>query len=446
MLRFLLLLLLGFVVFSCSSESDPAPNEVDSPTPQSPVTPEDPEVEEEPEENPASENFPPAIVASSDLGNEFNEGVQNVELTEDGDIVFSVRDEGDGSSKLYRTNQSFEVQWDLILPDTEIDGLVRTNDGNFVAIGINNLTNPSVASYMIKFSSSGQIIWERNYEAPGRMRFLGIVETVNGDLLVTGTSGIAGDIIDVHYGMNDVIALRFDAMGNVIWGRNYGGSDFDGAEEVIEDEDGSFVIIGFTRSSDFDVSETNSSQLCWVLRIGENGEVLDEESFGPPSGGFSFDIHRLSNGNLVVSAMILSAGGDVSMHLGDDDAWIVLLDPTFNIIAERSIGGSEEDQIRRIFQRSNGNLLLAGFTGSSDGDVSVNNGTLDFWMVEMTTDLEIVEEATFGGSLVESATDAVLWNDRFIVMAGSSSSSDGDVLNNEGIFDPWLILVDVEPE
>ena len=60
-----------------------------------------------------------------------------------------------------------------------------------------------------------------------------------------------------------------------------------------------------------------------------------------------------------------------------EDYQIVKFDSEFNIIWEKSYGGSKNDYAEAIIQDKNGNFFIIGASESSDGDVKSNFGSFD---------------------------------------------------------------------
>ena len=50
---------------------------------------------------------------------------------------------------------------------------------------------------------------------------------------------------------------------------------------------------------------------------------------------------------------------------------------------QKSLGGSETDAAHAVQQTLDGGYIIAGNSLSNDGDVSVNHGNNDFWIVKL---------------------------------------------------------------
>jgi hypothetical protein len=65
------------------------------------------------------------------------------------------------------------------------------------------------------------------------------------------------------------------------------------------------------------------------------------------------------------------------------DYWLVKINGNGNIQWQETYGGSSKDAGIDILSKSNGGLLLAGFTESNDQHVTGNKGLNDIWIVNL---------------------------------------------------------------
>lgn len=106
---------------------------------------------------------------------------------------------------------------------------------------------------------------------------------------------------------------------------------------------------------------------------------------------------------------------------------------------EVNLGGRDRDIAASIQPTADGGYLVAGQSNSSDGDVSHNHGGTDYWLVKLDNDGNLKWEKTFGGSADEFVQSIVPTADGGFIVAGSSQSSDGNVGDNKGDFDCWIV-------
>ncbi|MEI4927177.1 hypothetical protein Q8G50_32180, partial [Klebsiella pneumoniae] len=78
--------------------------------------------------------------------------------------------------------------------------------------------------------------------------------------------------------------------------------------------------------------------------------------------------------------------GDISNHHGgidNSDYWVVKTDLSGNIEWENSFGGTEDEDVFSIYETINGKFLVAGSSQSNNGNVTVNRGEGDFWILKL---------------------------------------------------------------
>jgi hypothetical protein len=144
--------------------------------------------------------------------------------------------------------------------DDYFASVVETNNGDLVAVGytystnIEGLTNLSTTSYydaiIVKYDSKGEYIWANNFGGSGNESFYSIIETKNGELLISGYSN-STDIKEFsNLGNADAIIIKYDNQGNKVWAKNFGGSAGDYFRSIIEANNGEIIAVGESYSTD----------------------------------------------------------------------------------------------------------------------------------------------------------------------------------------------------
>ncbi|MBU3742781.1 MAG: VWA domain-containing protein, partial [Candidatus Kapabacteria bacterium] len=171
-------------------------------------------------------------------------------------------------------------------------------------------------------------------------------------------------------------------------GRCFGGSNFEHATSIMESADGAIVVAGGTRSNDGDVIGHHGELDAWVIKTNPNDySVIWQRPLGGSDADEARSVIELRDGSYVVAGWTASSDGDVKVTKGKEDAWVVKLDgATGNIIWQRTYGGSNTDFAQCIIQDDDGNLVLVGRTLSSDGDVLGYSGGGDCWFMKLSSD------------------------------------------------------------
>src|SRR5665647_3555680 len=89
-----------------------------------------------------------------------------------------------------------------------------------------------------------------------------------------------------------------------------------------------------------------------------------------------------------------------------------------------TLGGSGHDYAYAVQQTSDGGYIVAGYTYSSgSGDVGLNHGSWDYWVVKLDGAGKKVWNATLGGSGDDRATAVQQTSDGGYVVAGDTNSN-----------------------
>ncbi|MFB6305791.1 MAG: hypothetical protein ABEH43_02175 [Flavobacteriales bacterium] len=70
---------------------------------------------------------------------------------------------------------------------------------------------------------------------------------------------------------------------------------------------------------------------------------------------------------------------------------------------ESNYGGGNYDLAESIQHTADGGYIIAGYSYSSGGDISGNNGNADFWVAKLDTSGAIEWENNYGGSANDRA-------------------------------------------
>lgn len=110
---------------------------------------------------------------------------------------------------------------------------------------------------------------------------------------------------------------------------------------------------------------------------------------------------------------------------------------------QRCFGGSDFDQAFSIQQTNDNGYIVAGFSNCVDGDVTENIGFQDYWIVKLDMTGNIVWQKSLGGSNDDWANSIRQTADSGFIVAGYSYSNDNDVTVNNGNHDIWIAKLDI---
>ena len=204
------------------------------------------------------------------------------------------------------------------------------------------------------------------------------------------------------YPLSDCWVVKLNSRGEIEWQRCLGGSYEDWAYSIQQTSDGGFIVAGETCSNDGDVSGNHGEYDFWVVKLNSSGEIEWQRCLGGSDYDYASSIQQTLDGGFIVAGYTKSNDGDVSgWHEGYDpyggdplpDCWVVKLNSSGEIEWQRCLGGSEIDGAKSIQQTTEGGFIVAGYSESNDGDVSGNHGEGDAWVVKLSPPEGITETA-----------------------------------------------------
>ncbi|MCY7411173.1 MAG: T9SS type A sorting domain-containing protein [Chitinophagales bacterium] len=249
-----------------------------------------------------------------------------------------------------------------------------------------------------------------------------------------------------HGGNTDIMLVKMDADGNIIWQKCYGGSKEEDAYQIIQTADSGFIFVGISFSSDGDVTVYDSVfYFIWLVKIDSNGNIQWQQGL---DGGKPYDLNQLHNGKYLLACYTLNTTDDFPVHYGGgftQDAWIVFISSVGEIDTAVHYGGSDDDYLTEVLELPGGDLQLFGYTESNDYDLAGTTayGNWDGWIIRTDSAGVIKWLKRWGGGSTDAIDGAVLLPDKGFLTAGSTSSNGpGAFSTNHGNSDVWVIRLD----
>jgi hypothetical protein len=144
-------------------------------------------------------------------------------------------------------------------------------------------------------------------------------------------------------------------------------------------------------------------------------------------------IVELGNGNIALAGSSDWTGGDFKglANHGASDVFVVMLDKQGNPKWIKSLGGSKQDDVLSITPSYDNGLLLTGGSYSRDKDIrskygNDSNYTRDLFVVRLQSNGSIEWVRTLGGTGDDVGTAIQTTQDGGVVVAGWTSSNNGD--------------------
>jgi hypothetical protein len=176
--------------------------------------------------------------------------------------------------------------------------------------------------------------------------------------------------------------------------------------------------------------------------VAQRPAIVWQATLGGTGTDMANAIIPVSDGGLILTGSTGSNDGDVSGLHGGVDVWVAKLDPQGAILWQHCYGGSQDDEGADIAELPDGGFVVAGSTSSNDGDVSGGHGQSDAWVIRLDAAGALVWQRSLGGSYSDLAQAVVALPDMGCFVGGTTNSVDGDVTGVHGGSDLWGVRLD----
>jgi hypothetical protein len=367
----------------------------------------------------------------------------------DGDVTGN---HGGDDCWIAKTDDNGTLQWQKSIGGSgnDIGYCIRqTTDGGYIIAGHTNSNDGDITGFhgggdvlVAKLDNSGTIQWLKCYGGSSGEYAYSVTETADGGFIIgaeTQTNN-NGDVTGFH-GNTDYWILKINSSGAVVWQKCLGGtgSDFAYAGSISQTSDGGCIAAGFSNSTDGDVTGNHGLSDFWVVKLNSSGNIDWQKSLGGSQNDYAYSVITTGDGGYIVAGETVSSDGDVSMNHGQLDYWVVKLNSTGAIQWEKSYGGTSPEYAQSIAQTTDGGYFITGTSFSSNGDASANHGQKDFWAVKIDNAGVIEWQKSYGGSVSESGYSGLQTSDGGFICTGWTESNDNDVSGNHGNGDYWLV-------
>jgi hypothetical protein len=321
--------------------------------------------------------------------------------------------------------------------------VVQTKDGGYIVCG-NAFSFSSVGNtWVLKLDRKGELQWQKFFFIQGFTKVEQTSDggyVIIGDAYFQDPSDIG-----TYHGNNDLAIIKLDANGNKQWRSVMGGFGQEQARSIKQTPDGGFIAVSYTNqtnSGDVGPPPNNRFEWTWLVKVSATGNIQWQKVL-PASPGFGDAIILSNDGGFVITGYKDIQDGDaVGRHNGDKDFWVSKLNSSGNIIWQKNYGGLLGDFANSISKTSDGGYILTGQTDNSNsGDViQTSNNSSDLWVVKIDSNGNLQWQRLLGGSREDGAMFVEQSKDGGYIIGGSTTSDrTGDVGLNNGLSDFWLI-------
>jgi len=345
-----------------------------------------------------------------------------------------------------------QVKWQICLGGADVDSarsIQQTGDGGFIVAGRTSSSDGDMSknhgyydALVVKLNASGAVEWQKCLGGSGNDYAYSIQQTGDGGYIVAGETWSNDGDVSEYKGDGDAWVVKLNALGAIEWQKCLGGSEYDRAYSIQQTGDGGYIVAGETWSNDGVVSGYIGGGDAWVVKLDSSGAIVWQKCLGGTSWDYANSVQQTRDGGYIVAGVTYSSDRDVSGYKDYGDAWVVKLSASSAIEWQKCLGGSHWDSARSVRQTSDAGYIVAGYTESSDRDVSGYKGDGDAWVIKLNASGAIEWQKCLGGSDWDCANSVRQTGDGGYIVAGDTCSNDGDVSGFLGNADAWVVKLD----
>lgn len=380
------------------------------------------------------------------FGGPNGDGAASVRITADGGYIIAGSttrvDQEYSDAFLVKTDGYGQIEWSQWYGLEEwsegFSEAIPTSDGGYLCVGSHTNTQakdePNV--YVIKTDATGKLVWEKSF---GRTPFkpdLGsdIIPTNDGGYLIAGRSTTAQD--------ENAYLIKIDANGNLIWDKVYGGSAGENAASIKAIGDGGFIFVGSTSSyktggaGDYDF---------YLVKVDAAGNVIWEKNYGGSDWDRGASVVVTNDGYLMAGWTASPEFGAVAR-----DIYLIKTDANGNKQWQKLYGWEHQDEAAEVIATRDGGYLVVG-SSERYYDAPLETWRPDVYIIKTGAAGNEEWSQTFGGLHNDGASSVTQVSDGGFIISGGTSSygKDSDIyllkLDESGGFTPIAEYPEIEP-
>ncbi|TXD84616.1 T9SS type A sorting domain-containing protein [Subsaximicrobium wynnwilliamsii] len=245
--------------------------------------------------------------------------------------------------------------------------------------------------WVLKLDQNGAIVWQKTIGGNSFDIFSSIAFANDGGYIINtaSSSNISGNKSENVIGSDDYWVINLSAEGNVRWDKTLGGTELDFGVDAIATLDGGFLVGGYSNSPiSGNKSEDPVGDLdYWVVKLDSDGALIWDRTLGRNYDDLLTDIVELEEGSFLItgSSEADGTGNRTEPSMGLVDNWFVNLNALGVITGQKIIGGDLSDFPANVALRPDGGFVVATTSNSNiAGDkMQASQGAYDYWIYKM---------------------------------------------------------------
>lgn len=286
-----------------------------------------------------------------------------------------------------------EMEWDKFIGVSRSDiskKLIQISDGGFIIVGTTNSKDSSADKqlyndiFVVKTDINGNQIWSKTFGSKeGEDVAYSVIEAEDKTLMIIGATNSQDLGFDLK-GKNDVLVMNLTADGTLIWMKNFGGTHDDEGGDIIQGENGNYYIVGYSESSDGDISTNEGKRDFLIMSIDDKGTLIWLKTYGFDFNENLFQIRKSVNGGFILLGNSNTTRIIYPEHKqieGDNYCVILKISDEGLLEWESGYNGGDVNPYY-LTETPNGDIFVTGFIVTTDG-FSTNQKT---WLLRLDKD------------------------------------------------------------
>lgn len=246
--------------------------------------------------------------------------------------------------------------WERVLSNKggeELYDVVASPDGGYLTVGQFDALN---FIYLVKTYADGRLQWSKKFSTFNQLNTSGTALTVAAD----GSIYIAGYSDGFALNGKDIVLLKTDAEGNLLWQKNYGTTNTEEAFDLIPTTDGGLLIGGIRI---FNPTGPNPDKDILLLKTDADGGLVWEKTFGDSqTDEQAYSLTGLPDGGVAIVGSVRLSPVDLDvLTIRTDDLGNQVWKKIYNL----DLASDGQDVGYGSVLTDDNMLVIAGYTNSS---------------------------------------------------------------------------------
>ncbi len=227
--------------------------------------------------------------------------------------------------------------------------VILTMDGGYALTGGTRSSEDAQSDLLVvRLDGAGNLLWARAFGGNASDWAESIIQTPDGGFMVLGNT------LSFGAGGIDLLLLKIDSSGNLMWAKTFGGSGRDQANAIIRSSDGGFMVVGEAYGFG-----TGYEDLL-VMKLSEFGDPQWIKVYGTQEMEEGYSIIQTSTGDYAIAGSIAEQRKETTLS----DILVLKIDSSGNPLWAVTYEGSWWDGIRPIAESPDGGYVVAGGSDS----------------------------------------------------------------------------------